>query len=107
MAWISEYQTRGGSSDSAVIDAPVDSSSDGVAKQGLESVLESGALAAFEKTGSAWNYTKIMMVGEGRSGKSTFSIRIIGDPFVETDSTIGIDQLTCVVNKVAANGTGG
>ena len=107
MAWISEYQTRGGSSDSAVIDAPVDSSSDGVAKQGLESVLESGALAAFEKTGSAWNYTKIMMVGEGRSGKSTFSIRIIGDPFVETDSTIGIDQLTCVVNQVAANGTGG
>ena len=48
----------------------------------------------------------MMIVGEGRAGKTAFSRSIIGDKFTETDSTIGIDQFSCVVNQMSASGSG-
>jgi GTPase SAR1 family protein len=58
--------------------------------------------------------SKIMMVGEGRAGKSATANSLIGREYVETTSTIGINQLTCDVKYIltaaataaAADGSG-
>ncbi|KAJ1409647.1 hypothetical protein B484DRAFT_468763, partial [Ochromonadaceae sp. CCMP2298] len=42
-----------------------------------------------------WGRSKIMIVGEGRAGKSALANSIIGRPFSQTESTVGINQLTC------------
>ena len=38
-----------------------------------------------------------MIVGEGRAGKTALSNSIIGKPFELTNSTVGINQMTCDV----------
>ena len=68
------------------------------------SIMESGVLAAFEKSGCEWNRSKIMIVGEGRAGKTAFSRSLVGDAFADTDSTRGINQLTCVVSQLSVSG---
>ena len=88
-SWVAQYQSGEATSQ------PVESS-----------ILESGALAAFEKSGSEWNYSKMMIVGEGRAGKTAFSRSIIGDKFMETDSTVGISQFSCLINQMSASGSG-
>ena len=44
-----------------------------------------------------WRSSKIMIVGEGRAGKTAFSNSIAGKQFTDTESTIGIRQFTCDV----------
>ena len=53
-----------------------------------------------------WNRSKLMFVGEGRVGKTALCNNIMGRPFVETDSTVGLTQLTCNVRRAAATGDG-
>ena len=54
---------------------------------------------AFLQNGyKVWRYSKIMIVGEGRAGKTAFSNSIIGKEFANTESTIGINNFTCDVN---------
>ncbi|MFX8569923.1 hypothetical protein ABTM09_20770, partial [Acinetobacter baumannii] len=63
-------------------------------------------LEALKKGSKAWNRSKIMIVGEGRAGKTALANSIIGRKFEETTSTIGIEQFTCDV-KVEGIGVGG
>ena len=39
-----------------------------------------------------------MIVGEGRAGKTALANSIIGKPFSDTASTIGINNLSCSIN---------
>ena len=48
-----------------------------------------------------WNRSKVMLVGEGRVGKTALCNSMMGKPFVETDSTVGLTQLTCDVRRAA------
>ena len=53
-------------------------------------------------TGSKeWGRSKIMIVGEGRAGKTALANSIIGKSFKETDSTLGINQFTCSINQIS------
>ena len=70
------------------------------------SILTSEELADLARGGSEWRRSKIMIVGEGRAGKTALARSVIGEPFEETDSTFGIQQLTCVINQVATGGDG-
>ena len=54
----------------------------------------------------AWNRSKIMLVGEGRVGKTALSNALMGKPFVETESTVGLTQLTCDVRRASATNSG-
>ena len=49
---------------------------------------------AMKKGRKPWGRSKIMIVGEGRAGKTALSNSIIGKPFEDTESTVGINQLT-------------
>lgn len=51
----------------------------------------------------AWGRSKIMIVGEGRAGKTALANSIMGRNFVNTDSTVGINQLTCDIKYAAVN----
>ena len=51
----------------------------------------------------AWGRSKIMIVGEGRAGKTALANSLIGKRFEETTSTLGINQVTCDV-KVSSDG---
>ena len=53
-----------------------------------------------------WNRSKIMLVGEGRVGKTALCNGMIGKPFVETESTVGLSQMTCDVRRAAATSDG-
>ena len=57
--------------------------------------------AAALQTMEEWNRSKIMVVGEGRAGKTALVNAILGKQFVETSSTIGIAQLMCDVTLTA------
>ena len=53
-----------------------------------------------------WNRSKVMLVGEGRVGKTALCNSMMGKPFVETESTPGVAQLTCDVWRAAATCNG-
>ena len=59
----------------------------------------STAIAALDK--KPWGRSKIMIVGEGRAGKTALANSITGQPYRDTASTVGIErlqvQLTCDV----------
>jgi GTPase SAR1 family protein len=61
----------------------------------------------FVKAGSKeWRRSKILIVGEGRAGKTAFSNSVVGKPFKNTESTIGINSFTCDVKYTSlGNGT--
>ncbi|KAJ1434132.1 hypothetical protein B484DRAFT_429324 [Ochromonadaceae sp. CCMP2298] len=62
-------------------------------------------IAQAAKRGSKpWGRSKIMIVGEGRAGKSALANSIIGRPFSQTESTVGINQLTCDIKYAAVGG---
>jgi len=64
-------------------------------------------LAQALKHGSkAWRRSKLSFVGEGRAGKSTLANSVVGRPFEETASTVGINQLTCDVRQVKTTAGG-
>ena len=54
----------------------------------------------------AWNRSKIMFVGEGRAGKTALCNSMMGKQFEETESTVGLTQLTCDVWSTAATSNG-
>jgi GTPase SAR1 family protein len=54
-------------------------------------------LGALKKGTKKWGRSKIMIVGDGRAGKTALANSIMGEEFVHTESTIGINQMTCDV----------
>ena len=54
----------------------------------------------------SWNRSKVMLVGEGRVGKTALCNSMMGRPFVETTSTVGLTQLTCDVRRGVATSGG-
>ena len=56
-----------------------------------------------EKGSKPWNRSKVMLLGEGRVGKTALSNSMMGKPFQETESTVGLTKLTCDVQKTSAN----
>jgi GTPase SAR1 family protein len=59
------------------------------------------ALAVGEKE---WKRSKIMLVGEGRAGKTALAKSFMGLPFAHTESTCGIEQFRLEVNHAALAG---
>ena len=53
-----------------------------------------------------WGRAKIMIVGEGRAGKTALANSIIGKPFSDTESTIGINQMSCNIQFASVGGAG-
>ena len=51
-----------------------------------------------------WKRSKIMIVGEGRAGKTSLTNSIIGRDYVDTESTVGINQLTCDIKYTKTGG---
>ena len=51
-----------------------------------------------------WGRSKIMIVGEGRAGKSALSNSLLGKAFSSTESTIGINQMTCMITSPGDEG---
>ena len=51
-------------------------------------------------SGPVYSVCFIMIVGEGRAGKTALARSIIGQPYTETDSTLGIDDFTCSVSNI-------
>jgi len=69
-----------------------------------ENVFNRAARKVLRDKGAPWPLVKIMMIGEGRAGKTALRNALLGKPFVETNSTIGIETLT--VGRLAITGTG-
>jgi len=44
---------------------------------------------ALQQGTRAWNRSKIMIVGDGRAGKTALANSIMGEEFAHTESTIG------------------
>ena len=59
---------------------------------------------ALQAGGKDWGRSKILIVGEGRAGKTALANSIIGKPFEETESTVGISQLVCDVSYARGGG---
>ena len=53
-----------------------------------------------------WSRSKIMLVGEGRVGKTALCNSMMGKSFVETESTVGLTKLTCNVRRAATTRNG-
>ena len=53
-----------------------------------------------------WNRSKVVIVGEGRAGKTALCNSLMGKRFEDTESTAGLTQLTCDVRRAAANSDG-
>jgi GTPase SAR1 family protein len=53
--------------------------------------------------GSArWNRSQLSLVGKGRAGKTAFARALLQKPFVHTESTVGMEGMTCEVSSVAS-----
>lgn len=46
-----------------------------------------------------WHRSKLMIVGEGRAGKTALANSIMGNDFQHTESTIGINTMTCSIQE--------
>ena len=55
---------------------------------------------AISKGVKRWNRSKLCLLGEGRAGKTALANTIIGLDFVQTESTVGINRLTCDVKRL-------
>ena len=65
-------------------------------------------IAAVNNKGTTkWCHSKMLLVGEGRAGKSALANSIIGKPFCDTPSTVGINELTCDIKYAASSGDSG
>jgi len=53
--------------------------------------------------GSArWNRSQLSLVGKGRAGKTAFARALLQKPFIHTESTVGMDGMTCEVSSVSS-----
>jgi GTPase SAR1 family protein len=55
---------------------------------------------ALQRGSKEWRRSKLSVVGEGRAGKTALTNAILGRAFQDTDSTVGINQLTCDVKHI-------
>lgn len=62
---------------------------------------------ALQQGSKEWRRSKLMLVGQGRAGKTAFANAIVGRTFQETASTVGINQLTCDVKHIMSEGIHG
>ena len=62
---------------------------------------------ALKKGTKKWGRSKIMIVGDGRAGKTALANSIMGEEFAHTESTIGINQMTCDVKYAEVGQEGG
>ena len=69
-----------------------------------ENIFHRAARKVVRDKGAPWPLAKIMMIGEGRVGKTALRNALLGKPFADTNSTIGIETLT--VGRLAITGTG-
>jgi GTPase SAR1 family protein len=51
-----------------------------------------------------WRRSKIMIVGEGRAGKTALANSILGRAYENLDSTIGINEFTCSIGYASVGG---
>jgi GTPase SAR1 family protein len=49
-----------------------------------------------------WRRSKIMIVGEGRAGKTALANSILGRAYEDHDSTIGINEFTCSIGYASS-----
>lgn len=71
----------------------------------LYAYVPNGALAAALQHGKKqWKQGRIMIVGEGRAGKTALANSIVGKGFIDTESTVGINQMVCDVNTALVDG---
>jgi GTPase SAR1 family protein len=52
-----------------------------------------------------WRRSKIMIVGEGRAGKTALANSILGRAYEDMDSTIGINEFTCSIGYAGIGNT--
>ena len=52
-----------------------------------------------------WGRSKIMIVGEGRAGKTALANSILGRKYENTESTVGINEFTCNVGYASVGGS--
>ena len=64
-------------------------------------ITTASMIAALASGSGEWNRSKLIVIGEGRSGKSAFVNNFIGLDFEETGSTLGIREFTCSVNHMS------
>ena len=62
---------------------------------------------AIARGSKPWNRSKVMLVGEGRVGKTALCNSMMGKPFVDSESTVGLTLLKCQVRRAAAGEHGG
>jgi GTPase SAR1 family protein len=55
---------------------------------------------ALQRGSKEWRRSKLSVVGEGRAGKTALTNAILGRAFRDTESTVGINQLTCDVSHI-------
>jgi GTPase SAR1 family protein len=67
-------------------------------KEEMEEAMRNGT--------TEWGRCKLMLVGPGRAGKTALANTVIGRPFEHTESTIGINELTCDVKHIASGENG-
>ncbi len=58
-----------------------------------------------EHNSKAWHRSKVMIVGEGRAGKTALANSIMGNEFRHTDSTIGINAITLKIQEALVAST--
>ena len=85
----------------------VDAESHGPAVGSDDSNANEHLLRALARGRKPWGRSKIMIVGEGRAGKTALANSIIGRGFADTSSTVGINQVTCDVKFASLGGEGG
>jgi hypothetical protein len=70
------------------------------AAQNLEN--EKSIKEALAQGRKEWRRSKIMIVGEGRAGKTALANSILGRAYEDHDSTIGINEFTCSIGYASS-----
>ena len=69
-----------------------------------QNVFDRAVGRVFKDAAAPWPLAKVLMVGEGRAGKTALRNALVGKHFAPTDSTIGIETLS--VGRLAIAGSG-
>ncbi|EKX40949.1 hypothetical protein GUITHDRAFT_112954 [Guillardia theta CCMP2712] len=62
--------------------------------------LEEAFKQACASSSAKWNRSQLSVVGKGRVGKTAFVRAVLQKPFEHTESTIGMEGMTCEVSSV-------
>ena len=89
-----------------VVAVPNQTPAEGVQQQSSKTVSqetkevrqrETALQEAIQRQVRKFNMAKMMVVGQGGAGKTCFMHSVLGMPYRETESTVGINALTCSV----------